>query len=79
MSSPEVVACARDAKVAPSPKSGAPCAVDCEKYRGRGTPEDPFVVDWDLGDPENPFNWSVARKWLITLQASPLLLARSEF
>ena len=41
---------------------------DGRKYPGRGTPEDPFVVDWDLGDPENPFNWSKLRKWIITLQ-----------
>ena len=42
-------------------------AVD-KKYPGSGTHEDPFVVDWSLGDPENPYNWSKARKWLITLQ-----------
>jgi hypothetical protein len=42
--------------------------LDRQKYPGRGTPHDPFVVDWDLGDPENPFNWSKRRKWLITLQ-----------
>ncbi|KIP06011.1 hypothetical protein PHLGIDRAFT_107513 [Phlebiopsis gigantea 11061_1 CR5-6] len=42
--------------------------VDGRKYPGRGTLEDPFVVDWDLGDPENPFNWSRLRKWIITLQ-----------
>lgn len=35
-------------------------------YPGAGTPEDPFIVDWALGDAENPFNWSIARKWLIT-------------
>ena len=39
------------------------------QYPGRGTLEDPFIVDWDLGDPENPFNWSILRKWIITMQA----------
>lgn len=40
----------------------------CSKYPGRGTFEDPFVVDWDDQDPANPFNWSKRYKWLITLQ-----------
>ncbi|EIW60614.1 MFS general substrate transporter [Trametes versicolor FP-101664 SS1] len=39
-----------------------------KKYAGGGTHEDPYVVDWDLGDPENPFNWSKDRKWAITFQ-----------
>lgn len=39
-----------------------------KKYPGKGTYEDPYVVDWDLGDPENPFNWSRTRKWAITAQ-----------
>ncbi|KAI0818836.1 MFS general substrate transporter [Irpex lacteus] len=39
-----------------------------EKYIERGTREDPFVVDWDDHDPENPFNWTKGRRWLITIQ-----------
>ena len=39
-----------------------------QQFRGKGTPENPYVVDWDLGDPENPYNWPNPRKWLITLQ-----------
>lgn len=42
-----------------------------KKYAGGGTHEDPYVVDWDLGDPENPFNWSKDRKWAITFQVGP--------
>ncbi|EKM55718.1 uncharacterized protein PHACADRAFT_256541 [Phanerochaete carnosa HHB-10118-sp] len=38
------------------------------KYPGTGTPDDPYVIYWDVGDPENPFNWSTKRKWAITLQ-----------
>ncbi|TFY83439.1 hypothetical protein EWM64_g559 [Hericium alpestre] len=38
------------------------------KYQGNGTADHPYVVDWDLGDPENPYNWSSTRKWLITSQ-----------
>ncbi|KAJ3556051.1 hypothetical protein NM688_g2239 [Phlebia brevispora] len=29
-----------------------------QSYSGNGTLEDPYVVDWDPGDPENPYNWS---------------------
>lgn len=40
------------------------------QYPGKGTIADPYLVDWDLGDPENPYNWSTRRKWLITSQVS---------
>ncbi|KAG8716145.1 hypothetical protein FRC11_008626 [Ceratobasidium sp. 423] len=33
---------------------------------GSGTLEDPYVVDWAPEDPENPFNWSPAKRWRIT-------------
>ncbi|KAI0646818.1 MFS general substrate transporter [Trametes meyenii] len=39
-----------------------------KKYPGEGTHTDPYVVDWELGDPENPFNWSDRRRWGITFQ-----------
>ena len=42
--------------------------LDGKKYPGLGTREDPFIVDWDVDDPENPYNWSKSKKWLITLQ-----------
>ncbi|KZT11515.1 MFS general substrate transporter [Laetiporus sulphureus 93-53] len=37
------------------------------RYPGSGTAEDPYIVDWDEGDPDNPLNWHKPRKWLITL------------
>jgi hypothetical protein len=37
-------------------------------YPGSGTPEDPYIVDWDDNDPENPYNWTKARRWFITAQ-----------
>jgi hypothetical protein len=37
-------------------------------YLGSGSTDDPYVVDWDLNDPEDPYNWSKRRKWLITMQ-----------
>ncbi|EXJ62420.1 hypothetical protein A1O7_02855 [Cladophialophora yegresii CBS 114405] len=36
------------------------------KYRGSGTPRDPFVVQWLDHDPENPKNYSNLFKWLMT-------------
>jgi len=42
-------------------------------YPGSGTSKDPFVVDWTLGDPENPFNWSRTRRWFITAQVRCIL------
>ncbi|KAI0033240.1 MFS general substrate transporter [Vararia minispora EC-137] len=55
---------------------GVPTRPDDEKeksarttpYAGRGTVDDPFVVDWDAGDPENPYNWPMTRKAVITAQ-----------
>ena len=43
-----------------------------DKYTGRGTREDPFIVDWDDHDPENPINWTKGRRWLITIQVGPV-------
>lgn len=40
------------------------------KYPGSGTPHDPYIVDWDSGDKENPYNWTNPRKWTITAQVS---------
>jgi len=49
--------------------------VDAEKppnvaYCGGGSSTDPFVVVWDKNDPENPYNWSKTRKWILTAQVS---------
>lgn len=35
-------------------------------YDGHGTEEDPFVVEFQQDDLENPMNWSQLRKWFIT-------------
>lgn len=37
-------------------------------YPGEGTLENPFVVDWDRDDPENPYNWPKRSRWLLTCQ-----------
>lgn len=45
--------------------------VDMEKapaplYSGAGTEEDPFIVEFQKDDPDNPMNWSQFKKWYIT-------------
>ncbi|KDR73421.1 hypothetical protein GALMADRAFT_608214 [Galerina marginata CBS 339.88] len=42
--------------------------VKLRTYMGNGTAEDPYVVDWDLNDPEDPYNWTNVWKWVITAQ-----------
>lgn len=39
-------------------------------YPGEGTQYSPYVVDWTENDPENPYNWSRGRKWVITMQVN---------
>lgn len=34
-------------------------------YEGRGTEQDPYVVEFQEADPENPMNWGQTRKWFI--------------
>ncbi|KAJ7170244.1 major facilitator superfamily domain-containing protein, partial [Mycena crocata] len=38
------------------------------RYPGSGTLQDPFVLDWDAQDAENPFNFNNCKKWLIIAQ-----------
>lgn len=41
---------------------------DMEKnnvYEGHGTEQDPFIVEFQEGDPENPMNWGKIRRWFI--------------
>ncbi|KAK9780259.1 putative Major facilitator superfamily (MFS) profile domain-containing protein [Seiridium cardinale] len=43
--------------------------VEVEKglvINGRGTQEEPFLVEFQKNDLDNPMNWSKPRKWLIT-------------
>lgn len=35
-------------------------------YSGQGSPDDPYVVEFQPSDPKNPINWSTPRKWFIT-------------
>jgi hypothetical protein len=46
---------------------------DMEKqnvYEGQGTEQDPFIVEFQDNDPENPMNWGQTRKWFIACIAT---------
>ena len=45
------------------------------QYRGEGTLDKPYIVDWLPHDPENPQNWRDAYKWLLAVFASVATLA----
>ncbi|KAI1487791.1 major facilitator superfamily transporter [Biscogniauxia mediterranea] len=45
------------------------------RYRGKGTEEDPYVVDFLPDDPKNPMTFPVWRKWFITVLQAIAVLA----
>ncbi|KAI1102655.1 polyamine transporter 1 [Jackrogersella minutella] len=45
------------------------------KYRGQGTTEDPFIVDFIPDDPKNPMKFSEWKKWGITATQAIAVLA----
>lgn len=47
-------------------RSSLTLAHDEKAYKGAGTEDDPYVVDWLEGERENPYNWSRSRKWVLT-------------
>lgn len=42
-------------------------AIGNGRYRGLGTKDNPYVVEWDIGDIEEPYNWPKSRKWPLTM------------
>lgn len=44
--------------------------IENEKYRGKGTLEDPFIIDWISNDHENPQNWNFLFRWMLTIFVS---------
>ncbi|KAI1409541.1 polyamine transporter 1 [Hypoxylon sp. FL1857] len=55
-------------------QTGVTPAVLSWKYRGQGTHDDPFIVDFIPDDPKNPMKFSETKKWSITaLQAIAVL------
>lgn len=62
----------RPARVA-QPDTPASDTGDLEKhnvYDGRGTEQDPFIVEFQDNDPDNPMNWGNTRKWFIAFIAT---------
>lgn len=43
------------------------------QYEGEGTLESPYIVDWNINDPENPYNWPRTRRWALTYQVRLVL------
>ena len=44
-------------------------------YRGNGTNEDPYIVDWLENDVENPLTWPKPYKWFLTVTVAVTVLA----
>lgn len=68
-------------RIYPSAANSAPTEEDGlgeDLYPGDGTIENPFVVDWDRQDPENPYNWSKRSRWLLTCQVCNEILIFSD-
>ena len=40
--------------------------VEAFDYKGSGTEEDPYIVEWIPQDPRNPMHYSTAKRWAIT-------------
>jgi hypothetical protein len=47
------------------------------QYRGEGTPDKPYIVDWLPHDAENPQTWNDIYKWLLTVFVAIATLAIS--
>lgn len=50
-------------------------AVRKHKYNGSGTDDDPYIVEFLPNDPRNPMNFSVFKKWFITVTVAIATLA----
>ncbi|KAG6849586.1 hypothetical protein H0H93_007171 [Arthromyces matolae] len=54
--------------------SDKPLPQPAKTYSGEGTSYSPYLVDWIENDPENPYNWSKSKKWIITMQVNKLAI-----
>lgn len=39
-------------------------------YKGAGTQQDPYIIEWLPGESADPYQWSKFRRWMITLVAA---------
>lgn len=44
--------------------------IEFYQYRGKGTSEEPFIIDWLPEDPENPQTWNAIYKWILAIFVS---------
>lgn len=49
--------------------------VEVTEYKGSGTEEDPYIVDWIKQDPRNPMLYSKTKRWGITATVAIATLA----
>ncbi|KAJ7172719.1 MFS general substrate transporter [Mycena filopes] len=49
-------------------EKGTPPSAVAHSYPGSGNKENPYIVDFMEGDPENPLHFHNCRKWIITSQ-----------
>lgn len=52
-------------------------AVRNHQYKGSGTQDDPYLVEFVPNDPRNPMEWSQVKKWTIVLTVAIMTLAVS--
>lgn len=41
--------------------------IQSHHYRGKGTSEKPYAIDWLSEDPENPQTWNTVYKWALAI------------
>ncbi|KAI1325694.1 MFS transporter [Xylariaceae sp. FL0255] len=46
-----------------------------QRYQGHGIATNPYIVEFVVGDPKNPLNWTKTRKWTITAIATIAVFA----
>lgn len=44
--------------------------IQLHQYRGNGTMEEPYTIDWLPDDPENPQTWHTLFRWALTIFVS---------
>lgn len=47
-------------------QAGITPEVEAFEYKGSGTEEDPYIVDWITQDPRNPMRYGIVKRWTIT-------------
>ena len=56
-------------------QAGITPEVEAFNYKGSGTEEDPFIVDWITQDPRNPMLYGKAKRWTLTMVVAIATLA----